>query len=105
MRPLRVVELAQGVAGPVCGRLFAGLGHEVIKCEPPAGDYLRGDDDSEDARVMAAGFGVLNAGKRSVVVDLDTTAGIRRAQELIASADVVLTDLDRDRLDELGLGR
>ncbi len=39
---LRVVEMAQGVAGPACGRLFAALGHAVRKCEPPGGDYLRG---------------------------------------------------------------
>jgi crotonobetainyl-CoA:carnitine CoA-transferase CaiB-like acyl-CoA transferase len=38
---LRIAELAQEVAGPVCGRLFAALGHDVRKCELPGGDVLR----------------------------------------------------------------
>ena len=38
---LRVIELAQGIAGPYCGKLFADLGAEVIKVEPPEGDRSR----------------------------------------------------------------
>ncbi|HEY0247210.1 MAG TPA: CoA transferase [Gryllotalpicola sp.] len=104
--PLRVLELAQGVAGPVCGRMFSGLGHEVIKCEPPGGDYLRGGGlagDDPDAALMASGFRVLNAGKRSLVVDLGSPAGARRARRLIEQADVVISDLDPAHLDRLGL--
>ncbi|MFC4241880.1 CoA transferase [Gryllotalpicola reticulitermitis] len=101
-RTLRVVEFAQGVAGPVCGRMFSGLGHEVIKCEPPRGDYLRGDGGA-DGGLMASGFRVLNAGKRSLVVDLDSVAGVERARRLIAAADVVITDHPPEKIAELGL--
>ncbi|MER3426111.1 MAG: hypothetical protein C4299_02805 [Thermoleophilia bacterium] len=38
---ITVVEYAQFVAGPFCGKILAGLGAEVIKVEPPAGDIAR----------------------------------------------------------------
>ena len=38
---LRVLELAQGISGPYCGKLMAGLGAEIIKVEPPEGDTAR----------------------------------------------------------------
>jgi crotonobetainyl-CoA:carnitine CoA-transferase CaiB-like acyl-CoA transferase len=82
--------------------MFAGLGHEVIKWEPPGGDYLRGRGD-DDPDLMASGFRVLNAGKRSLVIDLDTDQGVRRARRLIESADVVISDLSPELLDQLGL--
>ncbi|MFD1523784.1 CoA transferase [Pseudonocardia yunnanensis] len=104
-RVLRVVELAQGVAGPVAGRLFAGLGHEVVKCEPPTGDYLRGTRDTSGSGpdVMAFGFAALNAGKQSVAIDLDTAEGRHSAMALIATADVVISDLHADQAAALSL--
>jgi crotonobetainyl-CoA:carnitine CoA-transferase CaiB-like acyl-CoA transferase len=76
---LRVVEAAQGVAGPVCGRLFAALGHEVIKCEPATGDYLRSQPFA---------FAALDADKHSVVAELGS-AGVAA---LSAGADVLIAD-------------
>ena len=38
---IRVLELSEGVSGPYCGKLLAGLGAEVIKVEPPGGDRTR----------------------------------------------------------------
>ena len=38
---LVVVERAEGIAGPLCGKLMAGFGAEVIKVEPPSGDVSR----------------------------------------------------------------
>jgi crotonobetainyl-CoA:carnitine CoA-transferase CaiB-like acyl-CoA transferase len=59
--PLRVLELAQGTAGPACGRLWAALGHDVIKCEPPGGDYLRRRGPA-DGQGRGFSFAALNAG-------------------------------------------
>lgn len=100
---LRVVEFAQGIAGPVVGQLFAGLGHEVIKCEPPGGDYLRTTGACPAPGEPSFAFAVLNAGKRDVVVELDTDVGRERACALVSTADVVITDFGPDRIDLLHL--
>lgn len=94
---LRVIEIAQGYAGPVCGRLFAGLGHEVIKIEPPGGDYLRADGTSRFA------FAAVNAGKRSRVIDFGNEADRTALAALIDSAQVVIVDGGRKVLRSLGL--
>jgi crotonobetainyl-CoA:carnitine CoA-transferase CaiB-like acyl-CoA transferase len=89
---LRVLEVAGRVAGPACGRLFAALGHEVIKCELPSGDPLR-HQEPLDARGVGHAFVTLNADKRSVVADPSTPAGLARIEGLLGEADVMITDL------------
>lgn len=87
---LRVLELSQGLAGAVCGRILAGLGHDVIKCEPPAGDYQRTastSDGSDDPHFLE-----FNAGKRGVVAGDD-----QYLLDLAGRADIVIVDNDPDR--------
>ena len=99
---VRVVEVAQYVAGPLAGSLLAELGAEVIKVEPPGGDAYR--------RVMpvAAGFGryfvPLNRGKRSVVLDLKSAAGRASLAKLVGTADVVVHNAPPARAATFGLG-
>lgn len=90
---VRIIELAQGVAGPYTGMLLAEQGAEVIKIEPPHGDKARG----------TPGFHVWNRSKRSVVADLTTQDGRVFVHQLIASADVVLLDAQPGSEVELGL--
>jgi crotonobetainyl-CoA:carnitine CoA-transferase CaiB-like acyl-CoA transferase len=86
---LRVLELAQGVGGAICGRLLAGLGHDVVKCEPADGDFARrltSDTGSESSALFAE----LNAGKRGIVrgdPEFDDVLLVR-----IGDADVVIVD-------------
>lgn len=89
---LRVVELTRSVAGAACGRLFAGLGHEVTLCEPGTGHPLRAHEFT---------FTATAAGKRSVVCDpaLDAAAW----EALLSDADVLVHDLTPSRARELGL--
>jgi crotonobetainyl-CoA:carnitine CoA-transferase CaiB-like acyl-CoA transferase len=90
--PLRVLELAQGTAGPACGRLWAALGHDVIKCEPPGGDYLRRRGPA-DGQGRGFSFAALNAGKRSVVASPADSDGWEQIAALLDGCDVLLTDI------------
>jgi crotonobetainyl-CoA:carnitine CoA-transferase CaiB-like acyl-CoA transferase len=99
---LRVLELAEGLAGPTCGLYLADLGAEVIKIEPPAGDRARtwgppmiGDD--------AAVFVHHNRGKRSVVLDLAHADGRERLEALVATADVLILHVDPEEKRAIGI--
>ncbi|WUH98899.1 CoA transferase [Spirillospora sp. NBC_00431] len=99
---LRVVELSSGVAAKVCGRLLAGLGHDVILCEPPGGDPLR-TRAPRDGHGVGFTFSSLDADKRGVVADLDTAAGRTALRRLLDRSDLLLTDLGPTRARAAGL--
>jgi crotonobetainyl-CoA:carnitine CoA-transferase CaiB-like acyl-CoA transferase len=93
---LRVVELAEGVAGEHCGRLLADFGAEVVKIErPPLGS---------PTRAMGSVFAYLNTNKRSVALELSDASQVERLHQLIATADAVVDDHPETWLAELGLG-
>ena len=104
---LRVIDLSQGIAGPYCARLLADLGAEVIKVEPPEGDFTRrlgpfpGDVPDPEKSGL---FIHLNGNKQSVTVDLDSDEGRAVLRKLIASADVLIESETPGRMAELGLG-
>lgn len=104
LQGLRILEVATGVAAPYAGRLLAGLGAEVIKVEPPAGDRTRFDGpfpgDVTDPERSGL-FLHLNAGKRSLVLDLP---GERDALgPLLEGADVLLAGSTLGELRAWGL--
>lgn len=85
---LRVLDFTTTIAGPYCGRLLADLGAEVIKIEAPEGDMMR---TRPPLRAGAStSFGQLNAGKKSVVLDLKSPQGVEAARRLVATADVIV---------------
>ena len=89
----RVVDLSQGIAGPYCTRLLADLGAEVIKIEPPEGDYSRrlGPFPNDVPHTDKGGlFLHLNTNKKSVTLDLDTQSGRVVLRKLLAKADVLV---------------
>ncbi|WP_216899968.1 CaiB/BaiF CoA-transferase family protein [Nocardia alni] len=94
MEPLdgyRVVDLSTGIAGAYCTKLLADAGAEVIKVEPPEGDWLRRWSASHaDLPPGADGalFGFLACSKQSVVVDAD--GEIEFLDRLLAGADAVV---------------
>ncbi|MCW2740041.1 MAG: hypothetical protein JWR45_463 [Blastococcus sp.] len=98
----RVVELA-GHAGQLTGRLMADLGAEVIKVEPSAGDDVRLVPPLVGGESLA--FRHLNAGKKSVVVDLDRPAGRGVFDALLRCSDVLVTTADAAALERMGLTR
>jgi crotonobetainyl-CoA:carnitine CoA-transferase CaiB-like acyl-CoA transferase len=111
MKPLddiRVIELAEMVSGPMCGKLFADMGAEVIKIEPPkTGDEARhhppfpGDIPHPEKSGM---FLYLNTGKKSVTLDITRTAGAEIFKRLIGNADILIENQRPGYLQTLGLG-
>src|SRR4051812_8294970 len=75
---VRVLDLSHLLAGPYCTYLMAMMGAEVIKIEPPEGDWTRthGSDAELNAQRMGLTFLAQNAGKRSVTVNLKHPRGV-----------------------------
>src|SRR5690348_11409703 len=79
---VRVADLTHALAGPFCTHQLQLLGANVVKVEPPE----TGDDFRERPSVFAA----INAGKRSIVLDLKTPDGLAALSSLVARSDVVV---------------
>lgn len=84
---LRVLEFGQGVAAPYCGMLLAQHGADVLKIEPPHGDWSRGLGQRTES--MSVLFATFNRGKRDAVLDFSDPAGRAAAVALAARADVL----------------
>ncbi len=85
----RVLACENGLAGPLCSRLLADLGAEVIKIERPGvGDVTRGWDTL--AGGLSSGFVWVNRGKRSVTLDVKDPEARSALERLIAESDVFL---------------
>jgi crotonobetainyl-CoA:carnitine CoA-transferase CaiB-like acyl-CoA transferase len=102
---LRVVELGVWVAAPSAAALLADWGADVIKVEAPAGDPMRQVFGSLgiESDMPNPAFSLDNRGKRSVVLDLRQPDGRAHLEDLLATADVFISNLRPDALDGLGL--
>ena len=104
---LKVLELARILAGPWAGQTLADLGAEVTKVESPAGDDTRSWGPpfvaNADGTKDAAYFHACNRGKRSIIVDLKSSEGQKRVQELAADADVLIENFKLGGLKKYGL--
>lgn len=102
---LNVVELAQWVAGPSAAGLMADWGANVIKVEPPAGDPQRRIYAAlgVDKKLPNPAFAQDNRGKRSIVLNLSDPAAKSIFHDLLAQADIFITNLRPNALDRLGL--
>lgn len=104
LKGLRVLELAQVMAGPVTGLMLADLGADVIKVEKlNGGDDSRGFN-SKGAGDMPASFEVLNRGKRSLALDLKSEAGRETLRHLVRQADVLTENFRPGTMNKLGIG-
>ena len=99
---LRVVDLSQGVAGPYAAMLLALYGADVVKVEPPEGDWSRmvGTRYGEHTAFSIAP----NLGKRSIAVDLKTPEGQEIVRRLVSRGDVVLEGFRPGVAAKLGVG-
>jgi crotonobetainyl-CoA:carnitine CoA-transferase CaiB-like acyl-CoA transferase len=98
---IRVLDFSSMMAGPYCGRWLADLGADVIKIEPPEGDYMRTTPPLRGGQ--SAYFGHLNCGKRSIVLDLKRARAAAIARQLAAHCDVLLEGSRPGVMARLGL--
>jgi crotonobetainyl-CoA:carnitine CoA-transferase CaiB-like acyl-CoA transferase len=98
---LRVLDLTTTIAGPHCTRLLADLGARVVKIESPEGDLMRTRPPLRDG--ASSYFGQLNAGKRSVVLDLKQPAAVDVLKRLAARTDVLVENFRPGVMQRLGL--
>lgn len=101
---MRVLELAQIMAGPTCGMMLADLGADVIKIEKTdGGDDARGYRDPRINGVSAP-FLMLNRNKRAIALDLKTPEGKEVLLRMVRDADVLIENFRKGTLEKLGLG-
>jgi crotonobetainyl-CoA:carnitine CoA-transferase CaiB-like acyl-CoA transferase len=101
---VKVLELAQIMAGPTCGLMLADLGADVIKVERvPGGDDTR-KMDRPSVRGESASFMAMNRNKRGIALNLKLPAAQDALKRMAARADVVTENYRKGTMEKLGLG-
>ena len=106
LAPYRVLDLTDARA-ELATFIFAGLGADVIKVEPPGGSLSRREaplDMAQPAALASLRFHAYNRGKRSVVFDLDLATDRERFFALVATADFLFENADPGAMEARGLG-
>lgn len=98
---IRVVDFTIIMAGPMCTRVLADAGAEVIKVEAPEGDMPRMRPPFRGG--TSTYFGAMNCGKNSIVLNLRTPGGLAAARELALTADVIVENFRPGVMKRLGL--
>jgi CoA:oxalate CoA-transferase len=101
LHDLRVLDLTTTIAGPHCTRLLADLGATVVKIESPEGDLMRSRPPLREG--VSSYFGQLNAGKKSVVLDLKNPAAVEIVKRLVLTTDVLVENFRPGVMKRLGL--
>jgi crotonobetainyl-CoA:carnitine CoA-transferase CaiB-like acyl-CoA transferase len=100
---IRVVEVAQNLAGPMAAEILAHMGADVIKVERPEGDDAR-KWGPPFWKGVSPGFLAVNANKRGITLDLKDPGAVAWLMDFLGSADVLVQNLRPGSLEELGLG-
>ena len=104
---IRIIDFTRALAGPFCTMLLADLGADVIKVEPPEGDFSRFSEpfpEDDDEKAFGGYFASINRNKRGVMVDLKELPERDRILALIDTADAVVENFRVGIMDRLGLG-
>jgi crotonobetainyl-CoA:carnitine CoA-transferase CaiB-like acyl-CoA transferase len=103
LQGIRVLDFTRVLAGPAAALALADLGAEVLKVEPPeTGDETRLFPPRRENESHY--FLSVNRGKKSIVVDLKTDAGVALVRDLAARCDIVIENYRPGVMDRLGLG-
>jgi crotonobetainyl-CoA:carnitine CoA-transferase CaiB-like acyl-CoA transferase len=101
---VKVLELAQIMAGPTCGMLLADLGADVVKVERiPGGDDTR-SMDRPAVNGESAAFMAMNRNKRGIALNLKLSAAQEALKRMAAKADVLTENYRKGTLEKLGVG-
>ena len=98
---LRILDFSTTIAGPHCSRLLADMGAEVVKVESAEGDLMRSRPVQRDG--FSTMFGQLNAGKKSIVLDLKKPDSVAAIKKLIATVDILVENYRPGVMKRLGL--
>ena len=98
---VRVLDFTAVVAGPYCTRLMADLGADVLKIEPREGELMRHTPPLRDG--VSALFSQLNAGKRSLALDLKQADAVALIHQLLPHYDVVVENYSPGVMARFGL--
>lgn len=102
---IKIADFTQLYQGPLATQVLSDMGAEIIKIEPPKGDFFRnwaiGDKYINGESIS---FMSVNRNKRSIVLDLKQENGIKVAKEIIKNSDVVIENFRPGVMQRLGLG-
>jgi len=98
---ISVLDMTQVMAGPYCAMLLCDMGADVIKIEPPDGDWTR--NLAGAVGVESPAFNAVNRGKRGIVLDLKQRAAQEVFRRLAAAADVIVENYRPGVMTRLGL--
>src|SRR6476661_6185747 len=99
---VRVIELANFIAGPLAGTLLGDMGADVVKVEPPQGDMGRATPPIRNDESVS--FTALNRNKRSLVLDLKQPEAQEIIRKLAAKSDVLVEAYRPGALEKMSLG-
>jgi crotonobetainyl-CoA:carnitine CoA-transferase CaiB-like acyl-CoA transferase len=103
---LKVLDLSQGLAGPICAKILADFGADVIKVEPPEGDAARamaphhGNDPHPEKSLI---YLLANLNKRGVKLNLDAPDGRALLRQMALTTDIIVESFKPGYLASLGL--
>ena len=103
---VKILDFTRVLAGPYGSYQLALLGADVIKVESRDGDDMRYGNRANDweKRGLAAPWVSVNAGKRSITLDLKKPKAIEVIKRLVAKSDVVMENFRPGVMDGLGIG-
>jgi crotonobetainyl-CoA:carnitine CoA-transferase CaiB-like acyl-CoA transferase len=102
---VRVADFTQLVQGPWATQMLGDMGADIIKIEPPGGDWMRhyayGNLYPAGESISFLGF---NRNKRSIALDLKSPEGLQAARDIISRSDIVIENFRPGVMDRLGIG-
>lgn len=103
MSGVRVLDVSNFLAAPMCSMFLADFGADVLKVErPETGDEMRKWGENKNS--VGLYYKVINRGKKSITLDLRTPFGVEAVKRLIKDVDIIVENYRTGTLEKWGLG-